>query len=337
MSGVEGVTGLKVETQVLVPQIVVRIRSDDAMVFGLTPGDISSSTSLLVNGTQVGEIFEDQKIYRVMIWGEDSIRRDVDALQRLMIDTPSGAQVSLGDVADITIEPAPNVITREGSSRKIDVLCNVSGRDLSSVANDIQRVVKDTVDFGQGYHPEFLGEYAEASAARQRILVLSIFSAIAIFLLLYSDFQAFRPALLIFLTLPFSMIGGIAGAFLSGGVISLGSLIGFVTVLGVAARNGIMLIDHYRHLETAEGVPFGPDLIVRGASERLAPILMTALTTGLALVPILIGGNIPGHEIEYPMAFVILGGLTTSTLLNLLVVPTFYFWMMQRRNTNPVS
>lgn len=337
MSGVEGVTGLKVETQVLVPQIVVRIRSDDAMAFGLTPGDISSSTSLLVNGTQVGEIFEDQKIYRVMIWGEDSIRRDVDALQRLMIDTPSGAQVSLGDVADITIEPAPNVITREGSSRKIDVLCNVSGRDLSSVANDIQRVVKDKVDFGQGYHPEFLGEYAEASAARQRILVLSIFSAIAIFLLLYSDFQAFRPALLIFLTLPFSMIGGIAGAFLSGGVISLGSLIGFVTVLGVSARNGIMLIDHYRHLETAEGVPFGPDLILRGASERLAPILMTALTTGLALVPILIGGNIPGHEIEYPMAFVILGGLTTSTLLNLLVVPTFYFWMMQRRNTNPVS
>ncbi len=331
MGEVEGVVGLKVEQQVLVPQIIVRIRSEDAMTFGLTPGDISAATSLLVNGLQVGEIFEDQKIFRVMVWGEESIRQDINALQKLMIDTPSGAQISLGDVADITIEPAPNVITREGSSRKIDVLCNVEGRDLSSVANEIEQAVKGKVDFKQGYHPEFLGEYAEAAAARQRIFVLSIFSALAIFLLLYADFQAFGPALLIFLTLPFSMIGGIAGAFLCGGVISLGSLIGFVTVLGVAARNGIMMIDHYRHLEKVENIPFGPELIMRGASERLAPILMTALTTGLALVPIIVGGNIPGHEIEYPMAFVILGGLTTSTTLNLLVVPTFYYWLMKPR------
>lgn len=329
MEGIDGVSGLKVEQQVLVPQIVVRIRSEDAMVFGLTPGDISSATSLLVNGTQVGEIFEEQKIFRVVVWGEQTIRRDVDALRRLMIDTPSGAQVALGDVADITVEPAPNVITREGSSRKIDVYCNVAGRDLSSVATEIEAAVKANVDFKQGYHPEFLGEYAEATAARQRIMLLSVFSAIAIFLLLYADFQAFRPAFLIFLTLPFALIGGVAGAFLSGGVISLGSLIGFVTVLGVAARNGIMMIDHYRHLEQEEDIPFGPALILQGASERLAPVLMTALTTGLALIPIVLGGNIPGHEIEYPMAFVILGGLTTSTLLNLLVVPTFYYWMMK--------
>lgn len=329
MEGIDGVSGLKVEQQVLVPQIVVRIRSEDAMAFGLTPGDISTATATLVNGTQVGEIFEEQKIFRVVVWGEEPIRRDVDALRRLMIDSPSGAQVALGDVADITIEPAPNVITREGSSRKIDVYCNVSDRDLSSVATEIESAVKSEVDFGQGYHPEFLGEYAEATAARQRIFLLSIFSAIAIFLLLYADFQAFRPAFLIFLTLPFAMVGGIAGAFLCGGVISLGSLIGFVTVLGVAARNGIMMIDHYRHLEHVEGVPFGPELIMQGASERLAPVLMTALTTGLALVPIIAGGNIPGHEIEFPMAFVILGGLTTSTLLNLLVVPTFYYRLMR--------
>ena len=133
------------------------------------------------------------------------------------------------------------------------------------------------------------------------------------------------------------MIGGIAGAFLCGGVISLGSLIGFVTVLGVASRNGIMMIDHYRHLEKVENMPFGPELILRGASERLAPILMTALTTGLALVPIIVGGNIPGHEIEYPMAYVILGGLTTSTILNLLVVPTFYYWLMKPRVQQTVT
>ncbi|QDT66632.1 efflux RND transporter permease subunit [Calycomorphotria hydatis] len=334
MEGIDGVSGLKVEQQVLVPQIVVRIRSEDAMAFGLTPGDISNATATLVNGTLVGEIFEDQKIYRVVVWGEATIRRDVDSLRLLMIDSPSGAQVALGDVADITVEPAPNVVTREGASRKIDVYCNVSGRDLSSVAHEIETSVKSSVEFNHGYHPEFLGEYAEATAARQRLLLLSLFSAIAILLLLYADFQAIRPAFLIFLTLPFALVGGIAGAFVSGGVISLGSLIGFVTVLGVAARNGIMMIDHYRHLEREEGLEFGTELIVQGASERLAPVLMTALTTGLALIPIIFGGNIPGHEIEYPMAFVILGGLTTSTLLNLLVVPTFYYWLMRPARAN---
>lgn len=322
---IDGVSGMKVETQVLVPQIVVRFKPDEAAVFGLTPGDITAATSLLINGRQVGEIYDNQKIYRVVVWGEEKVRRDVAALRKLMIDTPSGAQVALADVASITVEPAPNVIVREGASRRIDVLCNVSGRDLGSVAKDIEAKVLADVDFPQGFHPEFLGEYAEASASRQKLLLLSAFSLTAIFLLLYSDFQSFKAASLIFLTLPFALVGGIAGVFLAGGVLSLGSLIGFVTVLGVASRNGIMMIDHFRHLETEEGMPFGPDLIIRGASERLAPILMTALTTGLALVPLLIGGDLPGHEIEYPMAWVILGGLTTSTLLNLLVVPSLYF------------
>ncbi len=153
---------------------------------------------------------------------------------------------------------------------------------------------------------------------------LTAFSLLGILLLLHSDFGSLRLVLLIFLTLPFALVGGIAGAFLCGGVISLGSLIGFVTVLGVAARNGIMLIDHYRHLQREEGVPFGTELVIRGAAERLAPILMTALTTGLALVPLIITGNKPGQEIEYPMAFVILGGLVTSTLLNLLVLPPLF-------------
>jgi Cu/Ag efflux pump CusA len=200
----------------------------------------------------------------------------------------------------------------------------VSGRDLGSVAKEIEQRVLQNVTFQEGYHPEFLGEYAEAQASRQRLLGLTVFSLIGILLLLQSDFGSMRLVLLIFLTLPFALVGGIAGAFACGGVISLGSLIGFVTVLGVAARNGIMLIDHYRHLQNEEGVPFGPDLIIRGAAERLAPILMTALTTGLALVPLVVTGNKPGQEIEYPMAFVILGGLVTSTLLNLLVLPPLF-------------
>jgi Cu/Ag efflux pump CusA len=241
-----------------------------------------------------------------------------------LIDTPSGAQVPLKDVADIAIEPAPNSIKREGASRRIDVICNASGRDLGSVAQDIEKSVLDKVQFDREYHPEFLGEYAEAQASRQRLLYLSLGSVIGILLILYVDFQSVRLVSLIFLALPFALIGGIAGAFISGGIVSLGSLIGFVTVLGVAARNGIMLIEHYRHLHGVEGMPFGRELVSRGAEERLAPILMTALTTALALVPLIVAGNLPGHEIEYPMAFVILGGLTTSTVLNLLVIPPLF-------------
>lgn len=324
MNSVDGVTNLNIEPQVLIPQIVVHLKSDAAAQFGLTPGDVRSAVTTLIRGTQVGEIYEGQKIFRVMVWGDESVRRDIDAVKRLLIDTPSGAQVPLNDVADVVIQPAPNAIKRIGSSRKLDVICNVDGRDLGSVATEIQERVLEEVKFESEYHPEFLGEYAEAQASRQRLLGLTAFSLIGILLLLYSDFQNIRSVLLIFLTLPFALVGGIGGAFLSGGIISLGSLIGFVTVLGVAARNGIMLMDHYRHLQREEGMSFGPELIVRGAEERLAPILMTALTTGLALVPLLMTGNKPGQEIEYPMAFVILGGLVTSTLLNLLVLPPLF-------------
>ncbi|MCH7685178.1 MAG: efflux RND transporter permease subunit [Planctomycetes bacterium] len=324
MQTVDGVTNLKVEPQVLVPQIVVRFRPEAGARFGLSPGDVIGATTTLIKGKKVGELYEDQKIFNVVVWGKKDVRRDIDALRRLMIDTPSGAQVPLGDVADIAIVPTPNSIQREGTSRRIDVICNASGRDLGSVARDIEQRVRAEVSFDRGYHPEFLGEYAEAQASTRRLLLLSIFSLIGILVLLQTDFQSIRLSLLVFLTLPFALIGGIAGAFAGGGVISLGSLIGFVTVLGVAARNGIMLIGHYRHLQQQEGVPFGKELVLRGAEERLAPILMTALTTGLALVPLIIGGNLPGHEIEYPMAQVILGGLTTSTILNLLVVPVLY-------------
>ncbi len=324
MKDVPGVTNLKIEPQVLIPQIVITLKPDAAARFGLTPGDVRTAVTTLIRGAQVGEIFEGQKIFRVVVWGVESVRRDLDAVQRLLIDTPSGAQVPLRDVASVAIESAPNAITRIGSSRKLDVICNVAGRDLGSVASEIEQRVHDNVRFEQEYHPEFLGEYAEAQASRQRLLGLTMFSVVGILLLLQSDFQSPRVVLLIFLTLPFALVGGVAGAFVSGGVISLGSLIGFVTVLGVAARNGIMLMDHYRHLQLEEGVAFGTDLVIRGAEERLAPILMTALTTGLALVPLIVTGNEPGQEIEYPMAFVILGGLVTSTLLNLFVLPPLF-------------
>ena len=323
MGQVDGVVNLKVEPQVLVPQVVVRLRPDAASRFGLTHGDVLRSATTLVNGTQVGEVYEDQRIFGVVVWGRKETRSDVDALRRLPIDTPSGALVPLGDVADIQIVPTPNTIKREGASRRIDVYCNVAGRDLRSVATEIEKKVRE-LKFAEGYHPEFLGEYAEAQASRQRLLALSVLALAGILTLLLADFQSLRVSLLLFWMLPFALAGGVVGAFIGGGVISLGSLVGFVTVLGVAARNGIMLISHYRHLQQDEGMPFGAELVLRGSEERLAPILMTALTTGLALLPLALAGNLPGHEIEYPMALVILGGLVTSTAVNLFLLPPLY-------------
>ena len=178
--------------------------------------------------------------------------------------------------------------------------------------------------FDSGYHPEFLGEYAARAASQQRLIALTALSLIGILLLLHIDFRSWRLTLLVFLTIPFALVGGVAATMLDNGVLSLGSLVGFVTVLGIAARNGIMLVSHYRHLEEQECEAFGPALVQRGSEERLAPILMTALATGLALVPLVINGNLPGHEIEYPMAVVILGGLITSTVLNLFLLPPIY-------------
>ena len=211
-----------------------------------------------------------------------------------------------------------------GQSRKIDVSANVKGRALGAVAKDVERAVR-TVPFPMGYHAEVLGENVERQAAQQRLLIAGLVAVTVIFFLLYTSFENWRLALLTFSTLPWALVGGLLAAFFSNGhILSLGSLVGLLTILGIATRNGIMLISHFQHLEKEEGVPFGPELVLRGARERIAPILMTALTTVLALVPLVIRGDIPGQEIEHPMAMVILGGLLTSTFLNLVVVPSLY-------------
>jgi Cu/Ag efflux pump CusA len=240
-----------------------------------------------------------------------------------LIDTPSGQRVRLGDVAAVELKPTPNLIEHQDGFRRIDVDANVRGRDLASVVDEIEDKLDD-VQFPHEYHAELLGEDAERQAAQQRILIYAVGAVIAIFLLLQVSFGSLRLATLSFVTLPSALVGGALAAFAAGGIISLGSLVGFLTVLGIAARNGILMISHFQHLERHEGVPFGAALVLRGARDRLAPILMTTLATGLALVPLVAWGNRPGHEIEHPMAVVILGGLATSTLLNLFVVPALY-------------
>jgi Cu/Ag efflux pump CusA len=231
--------------------------------------------------------------------------------------------VRLSDVADVRIGPTPNSISREGGSRRIDVKSNVAGRDLTSVAQDVQQRLTQ-IDFPIGYRAVLQGEYAELQAARGRMLWYSLLAVVSIYLLLQLSLGDWRLATMSFLTLPFALVGGILAAYAAGGVVSLGSLVGFLTVLGIAARNGIMMISHFQHLERHEGEAFGLPLVLRGARERLSPILMTTGATAMAIVPLVIYGNLPGHEIEYPMAVVILGGLVTSTLLNLLIVPALY-------------
>jgi CzcA family heavy metal efflux pump len=323
MAAVPGLADLHVEQQEDVAQIVVRPRADALARYGLTPGAVRGAATTLIKGRKIGEAYEGQMTFDVVVWGVESIRDDLEDIGQLRVDTAGGGQVPLADLADIRVQSSPNTILREGSSRRIDISSNVTGRDLGSVARDVEAAVGG-VAFERGYHPEFLGEYAEQRAARNRLLALALLSAIGIFLILHADFGSVRVASLVFVSLPFALSGGVVAVILAGGVLSLGSLVGFVTVLGIAARNGIMLVSHYRHLEHEEGMVFGPELILRGAEERLAPILMTALTTMLALVPIVVGGNLPGQEIEHPMALVIVGGLVTSTLLTLLVVPVLY-------------
>ncbi|MBS1828583.1 MAG: efflux RND transporter permease subunit [Acidobacteria bacterium] len=320
---VPGVTNLQVEPQVLVPQIEISVKQDAAARFGLTSGEIRRSAVTLLRGSKAGEIYEDQKIFDISVWSDPALRANPEALGNLRVDTPSGANIPLRDVADFRIVPAPNVIQHENTSRRIDVSCNVKGRDLGSVAREIEAKVR-TLGFPQGYHPEFLGEFAARQQARQRLLLLGIVALAGIFLILHSDFQSMRLAGLVFLTLPFALIGGVVVAFATGGVLSLGSLVGFITVMGIAARNGIMLVSHYLHLQHAEGEVAGSALVIRGSVERLSPILMTGLATALALLPIALAGNKPGQEIEHPMAVIILGGLLTSTLLNLVVMPVLY-------------
>lgn len=323
MAGVDGVVNLHKELMVEVPQIQIKVKLEVAQRYGLKPGDVRRASAALVAGNEVGDIFNTGRTYDVHVWTARESRHSLTAIEQMLIDTPSGKRVRLSEVADVRIGPTPNSISREAGSRRIDVHSNVAGRDLSSVAQDVQQRVQ-TIDFPVGYRAVLQGEYAELQAARGRMLLYSALAAISIFLLLQMSLGHWRLATMSFLTLPFALVGGILAAYAGGGVVSLGSLVGFLTVLGIAARNGIMMISHFQHLERHEGETFGLGLVLRGARERLSPILMTTGATGLAIVPLVIYGNLPGHEIEFPMAVVILGGLVTSTLLNLFIVPALY-------------
>ncbi len=323
LANVPDLVNLHKELMVEVPHIQVTVKLDQARRFGLKPGDVRRASASLMAGTEVGDIFIGGRTYDVQVWTAPEFRHSLDSVREMLIDTPTGQRVQLSEVADVSIQPTPNVIRRESSSRRIDVQANVRGRDLGAVASDVQSRL-EKLAFPLGYYAVLQGEYQELSAARRRLELFAVLALAAIFVLLQQSFDSWRLATLSFLTLPSALVGGVLAAWLAGGVLSLGSLIGFLTVLGIAARNGIIMINHFQHLARHEGEAFGMGLVLRGAGERLRPILMTTGAAGLAILPLIIFGNLPGHEIEYPMAVVILGGLVTSTLLNLFILPAFY-------------
>ena len=335
IEGVDGLVEAKVELHADVPQVQVKVDLAAAQRYGIKPGDARRAAATWIASEEVGDIYRGGKAYDVHVWSTPETRHSLASIAALPIDTPRGTQVPLSDVADVRIAPTPNVIERENISRRLDVSANVSGRDLGSVTHDVNERL-EKVRFPLGYHAEVLGEFAERQAAQRTLLLFGGGSALAIFLLLQAAFGSWRLATLAFLTLPMALVGGALAAFAGGGVLSLGSLVGFFTVFGIAARNGILMINHFQHLEQHEGESFGPKLVLRGARERLSPILMTTLATGLAIVPLVAAGNIPGHEIEHPLAVVVLGGLFTSTLLNLFVMPPLYL-RFAKRGPGPVG
>jgi CzcA family heavy metal efflux pump len=315
------------------PSVEVELNLAQARRYGLKPGDIRRQSSTLLASEEVSDLFYGGRAYDIHVWSIPSARNSVTDVQRLPIDTPGGDRVRLEQVADVRLAPTPNKIERTQQSRRIDVGANVEGRDLESVVDDVEKSLEG-VEFPPGVHAEVLGESTELNAAQDRLNLFGLAAAVVIFLLLQAAFGSLRLAALTFVLLPMALVGGVLAVKLGDGVLSLGSLVGFLTVFGIAARNGILMVSHFQHLEQKEGVPFGPGLVLRGAKERLAPIMMTACATGLALVPLAVAGSLPGHEIEHPMAIVILGGLVTSTLLNLFVLPSLYLrFAKSRRET----
>jgi CzcA family heavy metal efflux pump len=323
LGGIDGAHNEHVDISSDIPQIEIEVDLQLAAAYNLKPGDVRRAAATLIAGEEVGDNWQDGKALDAVVRGVPGVRDSVPDIQQLMIDTPSGEHVQLSDVAAVTLEPSPNAIEREDGTRHLDVLADVQGRDLGSVGADLAEELA-AHDWPRGHHAELLGEYQEQQAAQSRLLATAGIAVVLILLLLQASLGSWRPALLVFFTLPMALVGGVLAAFVTGGIISIGSLVGFFTVFGIAARNGILLINHAQHLMREEGETWGRDVVIRAARERLSPILMTSLATGLALVPLVVFGERAGQEIEHPLAVVIVGGLLTSTLLSLFVIPSLY-------------
>jgi CzcA family heavy metal efflux pump len=323
MAGVPGIVDLLVEPQVGVPQVQIVLDRRAAAPLGVRAEDLAETVETAFSGHVVSQVLEEQRIVDVLVRLDAAARRSVETLRATLIDTPAGARVPIAHVAEVHLDQGPNTINRENVQRRIVIQANVAGRDLGGVIDDVRSAVSARVTLPSGYWLQYGGQFESQERAAQQITVFSLAAIAGIFLLLYVALNSARLVALVMANLPLALIGGVVAVFLSGGTLSIASLIGFIALFGIATRNGIMLITHYRHLVDEEGVSLA-DAVMRGSLERLSPILMTALVTGIGLVPLALGAGEPGKEIQHPMALVILGGIVTSTVLNMLVIPALY-------------
>jgi CzcA family heavy metal efflux pump len=323
VAGVDGTADQQVEQMVEEPTLEIEVDLAKAQRYGIKPGDVRRAAATMLSGIQVGSLFEEQKVFDVVVWGAPEVRGSVADLRELLVDLPEGGQVELGQVADVRIKPALSVIRHDAVSRSIDVTADVGGRDYDAVLADVSQRL-DQVQFPLEYHAEVLGDQADRRTVERRVLGAAAIAAVLVLLLLQAAFASWRLAAAAALALPAALAGGVAALAASGGELSLGAVAGFGLVAAVAVRNLVMLVSHCQQLERDAAEPSSPILVLRAAGERLTPVLITALATGLALVPLVVQGNIPGQELLQPMAVVVLGGLVTSTLLTLFVVPALY-------------
>jgi len=331
MSTVPGVVDLQVEKQVLIPQLHVNIDRQQGKKYGVMAGEVAEYGELAMNGRSVGQILEEQRTYDLVMRLTDEARNDPDAIKRIPIDTVGGQVLPLGVIANVEEAKGPNIINRENVRRRIVIQANVSERDLVSAVSEIQQRLGAEVKLPEGYFITYGGQFESQASASRLIAILSLFSLAGMFIVLYAHFRSVMFAVQIMLNIPMAFIGSVIGVLLMGGTLSIATMVGFITLTGIAARNGIMMISHYLHLMEHEGEKFDLKMIARGTQERLVPVLMTALTAALALVPLVIAAGQPGREILHPVAVVIFSGIFSSTLLDFIVTP-LVFWRFGRKS-----
>ncbi len=333
IGGIEGIADLNVEQQIERPQLQIKPKRDMLAKYGITLPEFSEFINVALAGKVISQVNEGGKVFDLTIKADDRKRERMEDIGELIIDA-GNRKIPLHYVAEILPLAGPNTISRENVQRKIVVSANVAGRDLKGVVNDIQKEIEAKINLPEGYHIEYGGQFESEQAASRILFLTSLISILIIFLILYHEFRSLPLASIIMLNLPLAIIGGIISIRLTSGVISIPAIIGFISLFGIATRNGILLVSHYNYLR-AGGMSL-KESIIRGSSDRLNPILMTALTSALALIPLAIGGDLPGNEIQSPMAQVILGGLLSSTLLNGFVIPVVYF-LLNRKETQAIT
>ena len=323
LADVDGIVDLSNHEQASVPQLLIDPNRTALARYGMSSAEFGQTVEALFQGTPAGEITEDGVVSRVVVRYPEELRRNRDRLGEMPIMTSAGRQIRAGDVAQARFDLGPSLVRRENVQRVAMVSANIAGTDLAGTVGRARDAIDEAVEFPTGYRIEFGGQFEEAERSLRNLAFLSAVILIGMYGLLYMAFGEHRKASIVAVNLPLALIGGIAAVALFEGVLSLATMVGFVTLFGIATRNGVLLVSHYRHLMSDEGCSMG-EAVRRGSEERLAPILMTALTTGLALVPLVLAGDKPGNEIQSPMGLVILGGLFTSTMLNLVVVPVLF-------------